>query len=485
MLLVMSVASCADSDRLAIYEAEKLLFKAGKLEAKLGDATLPSRSEFLSMSRTVYRAIVTRYAPYMQNVEGMESIVLDAQLRLAKLELKTGMFAEARDDFLKVLDIERTIPDARMEATIAAARISEQIDEPEQAFDLYQAFYVEFLSLESAQSTARTRPEGLEAPLRMAALCVRIDRKDEGLLWLETAQTFFEYLIEQEEDPTVLRTSRFYLLETLILGEKWDEALGLSRSLTSMYREEESRTKLLLIEAGIHQNGKHDARTAGDLYRHIYEQFPKSREAPGALLAHANLRLSFRDTTDAVSLFARLSDEFPSEAEVVAPAEWQLALIEERRGDWMSASLRYKSLSRRFPGTQAAFDAPLKLAEGYMKLGANDSAEATYRKAVVGYARIVQGPFPVLAKLAAEDYIVRVFKLQGRWEDAARHLVEIANRYPLFEGLHDNYLAAADIFENELADRDEAADILITCIERFPNTDTAREAQRRLAALKP
>jgi TolA-binding protein len=485
MLIMFAMSSCADSDRLAIYEAEKLMFKANRLEAKLAAATIPSRSEFLSMTRGVYRAIVTRYAPYVPNVEGMESIVLQAQLNLAELELSYGLLAEARDDFLKVLDIERTMPEARMEATFSAARISRQIDEPERAFELYQAFYVEFLPLDKALSTVKRRAEYLETPLQMAALCTEIDKQGEALIWLQTAETFYEHLIDQEKDAKVLKPMRFYLLETQIQSARWDAALELSRGLTSYYRDEESRTKLLLIEARIHQNGKRDARTAADLYRHIYEQFPRSIEAPHAMLEHANLRLSFRDTTEALSIYGRLLNTFPNNAEVAATAEWKLALIEERRGDWLTASLRFKTIVRRFPGTQPAFDAPLKLAQGHLRLGAYDAAKGAYRDALAGYARVVSGTFPVLVKLTAEDYILRVFKLEGRWEDAAAHLIDVANRYPRFKKLQENYLTAADIYENELADNDRADETLLACMERFPNTDAAREAGKRLGLVKP
>lgn len=477
---MLVVSSCAEEERVVVYRAEKMLYGADKMKAAVMATMIPSRSEFLDPTISAYRDVVARFAGRTDDAKGIENVVLTAQLSIARLELDTDRVAQARRDFLAVLDIRGVLPEARMDALFSAAKISKQMREPERAFELYEQFYGDYLSLEKASATVSRQPEYLETPLELARLSRRIGRKDEEVLWLQTAETLYEYIIDTEPEAAVLEATRFKLLDALVGLKKSDRALELSRTLTNLYRDDASRTALLLLEARVHEVGKRDPHAAEDLYRHIYEQYPTSADAPSAMLAHAALRASQRDTTAARQLYERVVSTYKGRPDIAARAKWQVALMAEASGNWVDASLRYKAIARQYPGTDAAFDAPMRLASGYLRLGAQDAADSAYERALEDYRKIAQGRYPVVTRLVAEERVLEVLTMERRWEDAVRHLVDVARRYAAFERTQQNYITAADICGNELGDEQRADHLLADCIEKFPGTDAARKAQAEL-----
>lgn len=483
LLAVVLTSACADRNARIVYEAERALYRADKLKSGVSGTIVPGSSEFLDRAIAAYSEISARFRDYTADDEEIEIIVLTAQLNVARLELEKGQLARARTDFLAILDVVHNVPDARMDALFSAASISQEIGEPRRAFELFAKFYGEYLSLDRARAVAEKKTDYLDTPLRLAALCREIDRNFEEALWLETAETLYESLLESEPDPAFVRIVRFKLLATLVERARWHDALSLSGEMLEQYPDGKSQARLMLQQARIQQFGMRDVRPAAREYQHVYQMYPHAPEAPVALLEHAALRQRLGNLKGASRLYDRVLNEYRYDRNSASQADLQLAIIDEKNGQWMDASLRLKGISRRYPGTQAAFDAPLRLAAGFERLGAPDAARGAYEHALDDYEKIARGHYPVLARLTAEEYILQVYSKLERWEDAIKHLLDVADRYPTFERMQFNYITAAEIYKEELSDERRSEETLITCIARFPNTAAAKEARDRLGPL--
>ncbi|HVO76611.1 MAG TPA: tetratricopeptide repeat protein, partial [Candidatus Bathyarchaeia archaeon] len=104
--------------------------------------------------------------------------------------------------------------------------------------------------------------------------------------------------------------------------------------------------------------------------------------------------------------------------------------------------------------------------------------------ALAHYDEIASPGRPTATRIMAEQYAVRALVEDKRWEEAAKRLVALPDRYPEYSPFRENYLQAASIYDKELGDRQRAEATLETCVARYPNTDLARAASKELARLK-
>jgi len=180
---------------------------------------------------------------------------------------------------------------------------------------------------------------------------------------------------------------------------------------------------------------------------------------------------------DASAAYNRVLDEYKNEGPAAVEATWQLALLEEHRGNWIEASLYYKSVYTNFPTTIQGMEAPLRIAAYYRNAGEAAAAEAAYERAAEHYLRLASLPESEAVSIIAEEYYVRVLVEQEQWEEAARRLLALPDMYPQYHKFKDNYLMAASIYEKELGDPDRAAGILQSCVSKYQGTSVAEEAQ--------
>ena len=96
-------SGCGGENKSPTYEAEKALFDARKHASELTFPTL--NMEFLNRTLTAYRKIINDYSGDTKSIEGMDLIVVTAQMELAELEFRASMLEDARKDFLHAFEI--------------------------------------------------------------------------------------------------------------------------------------------------------------------------------------------------------------------------------------------------------------------------------------------------------------------------------------------------------------------------------------------
>ncbi|MCX5752358.1 MAG: tetratricopeptide repeat protein, partial [Candidatus Krumholzibacteria bacterium] len=168
----------------------------------------------------------------------------------------------------------------------------------------------------------------------------------------------------------------------------------------------------------------------------------------------------------------------------VVEAQWQLAHLDELKGDPEAAALRYRSIYADYPETLQGFEAPLRIALMHRERGALDAAKAAINEALEHYERLLSGERPLATKIMAEQYVIRALTEDKRWKAAAERLTAIPDRYPDYSPFRENYLKAASIYEKELGDRETAIRVLETCAAKYPETELAGTALREIARLK-
>jgi len=480
VIVVASFGSCGERGGPR-YAAERELFKARKVRDEL--LANGVRREFVEKAVEGYRKVVTTYGPSV-GVAGVAQIVISAQMELAELEFRAGMPRQARDDFEEAVALADSVPAARANAIYSAAFISEELGERSRAFDLYDRFLREYLGENAIALTAAMNKRYLVTPLKLAALAADLGRKDEAARRLEEAARLYRSFIDREKDETLVKEARFDLLTAYLQGMKWSEALALVGDMKKRYGDPADASSLSFIEAKVREEGLRETARASGLYMALADAYPKSREAPMALLHLAAVRRDAGDLAGARTLYARVIDGYGDRSAEAVEAEWQTALLDERAGSWDEASLRFKSIYARYPETIQGFEAPLRLANSYRDKGEADAAEAAYTQALEHYEKLIAGEHPMSTKIMAEQYAVRTLIEERLWSQAIARLTRLPDRYPDYTPFRGNCLRAASIYERELHDTAGAARVLGACATRYAGSEFAEAAERELARMR-
>ncbi|MGD1047650.1 MAG: hypothetical protein ABR899_02720 [Candidatus Krumholzibacteriaceae bacterium] len=476
------LASCGSEVGNPRYGAEKKIFKARKLRDDLYAGGM--KSDFVAKAADAYRVIVDDYSGAARTVPGLEDIVISAQMELGELEYRAGLLREARGDFGKALALAPNVPAARANALYSAGVISEELEEPDSASAYYTRFFDGFLGADSISNAVRMNPRYLVTPLKLAGLSLGLGDQARADRWLKDAERVYLQVIAREKDPGLVRETRYNLLATYLQEKRWSAGLDLARELETLYRNPQDLSSTLYIEAGIYRDGLGDPARALSLYLSVAGSYPKEREAPDALLAAAGIHRKALRLDEAARLYGTVIDSFKDRVSETVEAQWQLAHIDELKGDFEAASLRYHSIYTDYPETPQGFEAPLRIASNYREHGSADAAKSTCDKALEHYEGLMTNEHPVATRIRAEEYSVRALLEDKRWSEAAKRLVALPDQYPDYAPFRENYLRAASIYESDLGDREHAIATLETCSAKFPGTSLARAADKELARLK-
>lgn len=475
-------SGCGGDDKSPTYEAEKALFDARRHASELTFPTL--NMEFLNRTLAAYRKIISDYSGDIEKIEGMNIIVVTAQMELAELEFRASMFENARKDFLYAYEIAGTVPAARANALWSASFISRETGDTDRALELFTKFHEEYLSGDRIVDTALLNRRYILTPIRIAEICRA--RADSGCAnkWLGEAEKIYRHIILSNAPDDLKKESRYNLVSTYLLSEKWTEARETIRDMRKIYGDQADIPSLLFLEARIELDGFGDRERAISVFDKIVTAHPRSKEAPTALLMKGNILLEDKKYDAAAAAYNRVLEEYGGPGPEAVEARWQLAILEESRGNWVEASLHYKSVYTSFPTTIQGMEAPLRIAAHYRTTGEAEALEAAYERAAEHYDHLSSTQYSEMIRIVAEEYHVRTLVEQERWTEAASRLLALPGRYPQYHKFKENCLMAAAIYETELDDPERAAEILQSCASKYPGTALAAEALKQVERIR-
>ena len=483
LALLAMLAACSESSPQ--YRAEKQVFEADKLNQELSAQLGVPSGDFLDRTLNAYENVVVEFSPIMYDHEGLERLVLRAQMAKAELENRAGRYKDAKLDFDKLLELERTEPEARRNAMYSAGVMCEVLRDPLGAIGYFEKFFNDYISVETAAEIDAEVPRYLVTPLKLAELSRAVGNDASEALWLLQAETLYKGMLEKYTDEELLTNARFNLLAAYIQQQKWEEAEALALEVEAMYEEPVIKGSTTFLRARIRQNGFGDDAGALELYRKVYEDYPRSSDAPEAMIAYAGITLRQGDTDAAVQIYEAAVDRYPEERLSAAEALWRLANIAKDRGDWGAAVNRYREIISGYAKTSYALEAPLQVALGYQELGELDNVNNWYRRAMDTYREILTDRRESeTMHVLAEEYILQVYTLKKQWDRAIEHLVGMPERYPDFVALHGNYVTAAEIYERELNDVPKAIEVLEECRARYPDSPVLTNVDAALERLR-
>ncbi len=483
ILIMVSAVIFSSCEKKSIeYQAEKELFEARKMRHELSSASL--KSEFLTRTLDTYRGIVEKYRGRGGSSAALDTIVVAAQLEMAQLEYRTGMLDRAYQDFREAFAIAERIPSARANAIYSAAVISRELDDVESSLEHYREFYREFLAPGARPFRIELNRRYILAPIEIGHLYLEQGDREKAGEWYSASEELYSAIIQNGGYPNLREDAKLNRITALLQRQEWQEARKYLNKLEGEINSEEKIPALMYIRARIELNGFDNSREAIRILEEIARKYPQSREASSALVTAAGIKFREGNYTEATKFCRRILDDYSGRRNEAAEAIWMLAEMEEKSGNWLEASLHYKSLYQNHPLTLQGLEAPLRIAHHFAEAGEKDVAGDAYARAGEHYSELISESNSQGARIMAEKYLVRALTEEGRWEEAVTRLLELIDRYPGYRKFRGNYLRAASICEEKMNNPDRAAEILSECAERYPGSSLASEARKQLNRIR-
>ena len=481
-LAVLHAVSCNGDKGGDLYRAEKDLYAARKLNSELVIVTL--NQDFLEKTLDAYRKIVTDYSALAGSIDGMEMIVVSAQMELAELEFRARRLEDARNDFLSAVELAVTIDEARANAAWSAAYISMEMGDFERSLALLEKFVGDFLGPEDVERTFRMNSRYLVTPIRIAEINTRLGSEGEAAEWFDRAISIYNGLVSSSSDSLTVRETRYNLLTAKLQSGDWEGASRTVAEMKSIYDNPVDTPSLLFIEAKIEADGRGRTERAISPLKAIIEQHPDSHQKLPAIMMLASLHVKEGRNEAATELYNEILEKHGNATREAAEASWQLAAIAEMENNWVEASLHYKSTYTKYPATIQGMESPLRIADHFDELQEESAARSAYSRARELYQRLASDQYGEGVRIMAEEYYIKTLTRENKWDEATERLLSLPAKYPDYHKFRENYLLAASIFEKELNDTEKAISTLERCIGSYPDTPLAEEAQRQMDRIR-
>ncbi|MEA3409129.1 MAG: tetratricopeptide repeat protein [Candidatus Eisenbacteria bacterium] len=486
-LLAGSLGCGTDPGLRDRYAAEKLAWRAAKavqaMRANPGLATDEMRENVAD----IYGEIVDRFPPpddasvLSQAQLDVAAIVARSRMELAEIAVGSEDMDEAVRLYASVRDGYSYNRDLSVEASVALAKITELSGHWEDAVAVYEGLMSDWPPArdEAAIPDARI----LRAPIRVATGYFAREEEARGREWFERARDYYKEWAEEWPGSRTAELAMSFGAETFLMEERWSDAVVAYEDLDRDYGHDGNRPGIWLTLADTYSNKLNREATARDYYLKVVENYPEEIAYATAALALAEREIAKGEHETARSRLEDVAERFAKDEAVRATAIQYLAISYESEGLWDSAIAQLNALAREHPTTLYGLTALQHIAEHYEERGESGAARVALDKAADHYERVVRDYAATPAELAARGYLIDTRLKQERWEDAARVLVETAERFPDSGSSPDMMLRAADMYENRLADAGAAAEVLRLAVNLFPGTRAAAVAELRLGEL--
>ncbi|MBN1793395.1 MAG: tetratricopeptide repeat protein [Candidatus Omnitrophica bacterium] len=451
------------------YTAEKLFWKANKrlTELKGGD---PKKK----LTREESLELIPEYAQVVERCPSTQ-LAARAQFIVADLYVTGGQVDRAREELMKVINNFPKMGNLRAEAQFYRGYLYET---QEKDWGKAREEYERVLS--NHEGTMKS----LEVPIYIAQHYER-----EGDVF--TAREEYDKAIRYYEDALSKGLSKVYVancMEVLstcyIKKRRWDDALSLLKDMAIEHPDTPHAASAMLKISNICQTLKEPEREIS-LYKEILGEI-RGKNPP--LETRATLRLAHvymvsGEGEEARAILRNLQGRNEERKEFCSKMELMIARSYELEDNWEKAEETYNAIEKEYPLSSASFQAPMMIAQHYLRSGETDRAGEIFATAIDRYNTIIeQNPDSELAA-AAQDYISMSYLFQNKWEESIANLEELIANFPNSSRAATSLFAIASIYQNFLKKPDEALKAYESFITQYPDHEWNRLARQQIEVI--
>ncbi|MFH1853383.1 MAG: tetratricopeptide repeat protein [Candidatus Neomarinimicrobiota bacterium] len=276
-------------------------------------------------------------------------------------------------------------------------------------------------------------------------------------------------------------TDRYYtFLKTIRLLKIESQAVILNRETLDFINRypNSNRTSEIILWLAEADFALEDYNASYLGYQKILTMYSRSNKLAYALYRSGIIQSDkFGQFDEAITTFRNFLLRFPSDS-LAAKAQYKIADIADTKlKDWVQAVNEYQVFVDTYPTHRKAAASLMRLGEIQDKeLNQVNEAITTYHSVVQFYP---QAPQAVEALLRSGQ----VFEANKRYAEAVEEYFAVYQKYPDAVETLDALAKCADLYEKRLKDNGKVKEILTIIVKTYPESKSAKAAEKKLSKL--
>ncbi len=494
-IAAVALPGCRSHDDVnARYSLERMLWKAQVQERKINIAFIRASQHDLALAIEHFNAVAD-FDPLAAGVpvgwdpgvvDDIRRIQLVSSIALANLYFLGEQYNEAGKAYAQTLGAPNLDFDKLLDIRLNLARTMYLSGDSDVLERNCEAIYSEIRGNNRFWSGEQEIADVyISIPLVLARLYGDEEDKARYVAFCEEAEGFYTRIAVTWPDRPIAAKAIYSRVLLRLQREQWREAVADIDRLVVNPVFEERRGEILLLKGEILTNALGDRRAGRAVFEELVRTRPGTPAAHGAAFNIASQVLEDGDRRRGLEMLRELEGGKDGVSpEVAARAMLTRAMYLEREGRWDEALTLLRRVSRLYPHTAAAVEAPLVITRHYIDRGETELAERNLRRATEFYLSLIDRTSKYRGdRLLVEDFLIENYLVMGQAKEVARLLEDRSDEWDEVSSV-GGVLKSAVIYSAVLDDKENAVRVLNRSIELFPGTRYAKIAQQQLDLLE-
>ena len=479
VFVLLAIGCSSKSSTKNQYQAEKMLFKAGKLYQRVMiNPRIAKPSD--------YRAVVSAYEQILSNYaqvgssKSIENIKKRSYLAIAELWLLQGEIRSAIEVYERFL---AKYPDDKTFGSFvhfANAKSNERIYNLNKAIFEYQTLLDNYGKIEDP---FKPNQNILKLPLKVARLKRSSEPRINDKALYDDALSYYNSVVAEWPKSPAAFVASYYKASIYADQQQWHPMLNTLNQLVKDYPDRDEIPNILLSMGNAYMDGLNDLRTADRIFDGLLRKYGEHKIEAYAHFAKARLLVKKRNYKQSRELLTQIIEKYPNETNLCAAAQLSLASTYEAEGTWERALVEYRWVQENHPLTFQGLNVPIYIADYYRRKGKGNLAETAFREAITHYQRLIKKYPKTILAATAQEFIIFCLSVQKKWPEAAEAATSLQTIHPGSRTAISSYLFLGQIYE-ELNDFKKAIAVYKKFSQEFPDHPIVEKIQHRIEGIQ-
>lgn len=461
------------------YQAEKMLFKAGKLYQRVMiNPRIAAPSDY-EAAIAAYEQILSKFAEVSYS-ETIENIKKQSYLAIAELWLLQGEIHAAIAVYERFLT---RYPDDKTYGSIvhfANARSNERIFNLNKAIFEYQTLLNNYGKIDDP---LKPNQNLLNLPLKVARLKRTNEPRISNRALYEDALSYYNSVIAKWPKSPAAFIASYYTASIYADQQQWRPMLNTLNQLAKDYPDREEIPGILLSMGNTYMDGLNDLSTANRIFDGLLRKYREDKIKGYVHFAKARLLVKKRNYKQSRELLTRIIEKYPNETNLCAAAQLTLASTYETEGTWERALVEYRWVQENHPLTIQGLYVPVYIADYYRRKGKANLAETAFKEAIAHYQRLIKKHPKTVLAATAQEFIIHCLSVQEKWPEAAEAATSLRTVHPGSRTAISSYLFLGQIYEKS-NDFKKAIAVYENFSQEFPDHPIVEKIQHRIESIQ-
>ena len=470
LVVFLSPGCSTEKSKSIVFEAEKLYHQAEKLRQKSDVKSEIEGREIINQLKDAYFKTTgfcwenidsLPLEKYPEERKRLQSVGFMATNRLTQIysaEKKYDSVIFVANQLLYFTDLEGV---ELLTTRFNLARAYQSRGNLTDAVDIYHSLIDTFYPPVTEQNEIIAMV--LNLPLQIIRTYRIVGQDSLATIENGIAEEYYKRLIEDWPNSDLEMAAIGNLARLYYDLEDWDKAIEQLSLLTDSTGLIDYEASMMI--AGIYINGKKNYNNAIRIFDDLLSRVNDTTIIPDILMRKGIAYFEKKDYEKCRQIMSSISDDYSYFYQKSPIPQKYFALCFDKSGDWNRAENEYKWLIDNYSVSEPAFDAHLTIAEHYKKLNNKGLADSWYRRADEFYNTMASRYSNTRIEASAISYLAESARRRNMWDQAAKYLEELHNRFPTTEHGRRGLINAAAIYREKLGNS-ARADSLVELLKR-------------------